>query len=432
MGKEERFGITLLKLTIRNWLLLLLVIAGAGIGAYIFTSPFFVTPKYKASAVLYPPSANTSTGLINSDMRFGSDRDIDNAIQVLQSSLLRDSIVKKYHLFSRYEIDTADVNKDYLLQQEYDENISIERTRYGSIAVNVYDKDPKVSAAMANDIVAMGDIVKAETIKKNLKNAFQSVEHELGQKTAQVMAMADSINYLKHKNTSDALSQLNRHFVAKKQTVDELRNSLDKVRNQEGIYDLSEQFDATYTAYLDANTTYVIDSGMVAVMSKYYDEKDTALVKRKAQMEGAKSLAHTLKAKLNSLNKKGALYNGLQDKYNFEKSVLSNVQGDYEISQSTYEKEYTNVALSTLKSRYDAELIILNNLKTKYELALSNLTDLIPSSYLVSPATPSTKKVYPQRLLITILSVVSAYLITVLLLFAARHKDAIFAALREE
>jgi capsular polysaccharide biosynthesis protein len=431
MGKEERIGIVLLKLTIRNWLLIILTVLGAGAGAYIFTSSYFVTPKYKAEAALYPPSANTSTGLINSDMRFGADRDIDNAMQVLQSSLLRDSIIKKYNLVERYEIDTADVNKDYLIQEEYNENISIERTRYGSIAVKVYDKDPRMAASMANDIVAMGDVVKAEAIRKNLKNAFRSVEHELSQKTVQVMAMADSINYLRRKNSSDALNQLNQHFVAKKETVDQLRNSIDQVRNQEGIYDLNEQFDATYTAYLDANTEYVIDSGMVAVMSKYYGEKDTALVKRKAMMEGAKSLAQSLKTRLTSLNKKGALYNGLQDRYNFEKSVLSDVQGDYEISRSSFDKEYSNVALSTLKSRYEAELAILNSLKTKYELALSNLTDLIPSSYLVSPATPSTKKVYPQRLLITLLACISAYLITIILLFAARNKEAILSALKD-
>jgi uncharacterized protein involved in exopolysaccharide biosynthesis len=431
MGKEERIGITLLKLTIRNWVLIGLVLIGAAASAYIFTSPFFITPKYKAEAVLYPPSANTSTELINSDMRFGSDRDIDNAMQVLQSSLLRDSIIKKYDLVRRYEIDTTDPNHDYLLQEEYSENIGIERTRYGSIAVRVYDKDPGIAAAMANDIVAMGDIVKAEAIRRNLKNAFQSVEHELAQKTAQVVSMADSINYIKHKNSEDALNQLNQHFVSKKQTVDELRNSIDKVRNQEGIYDLNEQFNTTYTAYLEANTSYVVDSGMVAVMSKYYDDKDTALVKRKAQMEGAKSLAQSLKAKLVSLNKKGSLYNGLQDRYNFEKSVLSDVQGDYEISRSTFEKEYSNVALTTLKSRYEAELTILNNLRTKYELALSNLTDLIPSSYLVSPATPSTKKVYPQRMLITLLVSISAYLLTIVFLFAAHNKEAIFSALKD-
>ena len=431
MGKEEKIGIVLVRLTVKHWLLILLVLIGTGTAAFIITSPAFMPPKYSAEAILYPPSTNTSTGLINSDMRFGSERDIDNALQVLQSTPLRDSIAKKYNLLQRYEIDTGNTHKNYLLNEEFNSNVIVERTRYGSIAVRVYDREPEFAAAMANDIVAMGDIVKAETIKKNLRNAFTSVERELRSKTAQVMAMADSINYLRQKNSREALGQLNQHFVSKKQTVDQLRNSLDKVRNQEGIYNLDQQFDATYTAYLEANNAYTIDSGMVAVMSKYYDEKDTTLVRRKARMEGAKSLAQGLKAKLVSLNRQGALYNSIQDRYNFEKSVLSDVQGDYEISRSTFDKEYNDIALTTLKTKYEADLSILNDLKTKYELALSNLTDIVPSSYLVSPATPSTKKVYPQRLLILILSCVSAYLVTITLLFAAKNREAIYSAIRE-
>jgi hypothetical protein len=40
--------------------------------------------------------------------------------------------------------------------------------------------------------------------------------------------------------------------------------------------------------------------------------------------------------------------------------------------------------------------------------------------------------VYPQRLFITAMAVISAYLLAILLLFAARHKEAIFSALKDE
>jgi uncharacterized protein involved in exopolysaccharide biosynthesis len=423
--KERALGLELIRLSLRHIRLLAKVVGAALLASVLFTAPIFIKPEYKSEVVLYPAGASTSASLLNSDIRFGFDRDVDNAMQVLQSTILRDSLIRKYDLMHHYEIDTTDPKKQFLLIETIKDNISVERTRYNSILIKVYDTDPRLAAAIANDMVRLGDKVKAEIIRRNLRSAYQTVEREMRLKMEQLTQLADSIRSLKRKNYHDAIGLLSNRFTTKQHHVDQLRTSLDRVRTEENIYDLGKQYNAIYKVYVTAVANFLTDSGMVAVMSKKLSEEDTTLIRRRAAMEGARILVEDLKGKLARLNRSGARYNQLMDNYSTEKSLLSGLLEDFEVSTSTFEKEYDNLPLATLKNKYTAELDMYKALKAKYELALNNLTDLVPASYVISPAEVPTKKVFPQRLLITALVCVGVYLLAILVLFTLENKDAI-------
>lgn len=423
--KERALGLELIRLSLRHIRLLTKVVGAALLASVLFTAPIFIEPEYKSEVVLYPAGASTSAGLLNSDIRFGFDRDVDNAMQVLQSTILRDSLIRKYDLMHHYEIDTTDPKKQFLLIETIKDNISVERTRYNSILIKVYDTDPRLAAAIANDMVRLGDKVKAEIIRRNLRSAYQTVEHEMRLKMEQLTQLADSIRSLKRKNYHDAIGLLSNRFTTKQHHVDQLRTSLDRVRTEENIYDLGKQYNAIYKVYMTAVANFLTDSGMVAVMSKKLSDEDTTLIRRRAAMEGARILVEDLKGKLARLNRSGGRYNQLMDNYSTEKSLLSGLLEDFEVSTSTFEKEYDNLPLATLKNKYTAELDMYKALKAKYELALNNLTDLVPASYVISPAEVPTKKVFPQRLLITALVCVGVYLLAILVLFTLENKDAI-------
>ena len=85
-------------------------------------------------------------------MDFGEEEQAEQLVQILQSSRIKDRIVKKYHLLADYEISENDPNKNYKLNKAYYGNFSFNRTRFGSIQIDVLDKDPKKAADMANDI----------------------------------------------------------------------------------------------------------------------------------------------------------------------------------------------------------------------------------------------------------------------------------------
>ncbi|MBL0050385.1 MAG: hypothetical protein IPP29_02085 [Bacteroidetes bacterium] len=141
-----------------------------------------------------PTGTNSAKIFIERDPRFGADKEIDEHIQIFESVKLRDSIIHKYDLVTHYNIDTAGPTKAYQLHAEYNDNIKIDRTRYNSIMVTVYDTDPVLAAAIANDIITIGDKVKNEIIHTNLMQIFYSIEREFKLKSNALDEMALKVN----------------------------------------------------------------------------------------------------------------------------------------------------------------------------------------------------------------------------------------------
>jgi uncharacterized protein involved in exopolysaccharide biosynthesis len=88
-------------------------------------------------------------------------------------------------LLADYEISENDPNKYYKLNKAYYGDFTFNRTRFGSIQIDVLNKDPKKAAAMANDIVDLIDTVKNEMIRERTMPAFEinlrkkkQMEHE--------------------------------------------------------------------------------------------------------------------------------------------------------------------------------------------------------------------------------------------------------------
>ncbi|MFM6934440.1 MAG: Wzz/FepE/Etk N-terminal domain-containing protein [Flavobacteriales bacterium] len=184
--QEERFG--LLQFIWKNKKPIYLI---TGISAVIsIVVSFMITPMYLSSAIVFPAaSGNVSfdaqRNVKAAAMDFGEEEQAEQLVQILQSSRIKDRIVKKYHLLSDYEISENDPNKNYKLSKAYYGNFSFNRTRFGSIQIDVLDKNPKKAADMANDIVDLIDTVKNEMIRERTVPAFEinlrkkkQMEHE--------------------------------------------------------------------------------------------------------------------------------------------------------------------------------------------------------------------------------------------------------------
>jgi uncharacterized protein involved in exopolysaccharide biosynthesis len=120
-----------------------------------------------------------------SSMDFGEEEQAEQLIQILQSSKVRDRVVQQFDLMKHYEIDANDPNKHYKLVKYYSNNILFVRTRFGSIQIDVLDKDPQLAADMANKIVDLIDTVKNEMVQERTIPAFlinkrkkEQLEHE--------------------------------------------------------------------------------------------------------------------------------------------------------------------------------------------------------------------------------------------------------------
>ncbi len=136
-----------------------------------------ITPLFLSTAIVFPAaSSNVSfsdqRNVKAAAMDFGEEEQAEQLVQILQSSRIRDKVVAKFNLLAHYEIDPNDENKYYKLNNEYTSHFDFTRTRYGSIQIDVLDKDPELAAKMANSIVDLIDTVKNDMIRERTKPAF--------------------------------------------------------------------------------------------------------------------------------------------------------------------------------------------------------------------------------------------------------------------
>jgi uncharacterized protein involved in exopolysaccharide biosynthesis len=156
---------------------ILIIVTSAGLVVSTVIA-FLMTPLYRSTAIVFPAATSTVSfseqrNAKASSMDFGEEEQAEQLIQILQSSKVRDKVVQQFDLMKQYDIDPSDANKHYKLVKEYNSHILFVRTRYGSIQIDVLDKDPQLAADMANKIVDLIDTVKNEMVMERTVPAFE-------------------------------------------------------------------------------------------------------------------------------------------------------------------------------------------------------------------------------------------------------------------
>ncbi|HOY38978.1 MAG: hypothetical protein KBB11_01625 [Bacteroidales bacterium] len=191
----------------------LTVIVGSALIVSLILS-FLVPVKYKSSVILYPASpGSVSQSLLSESfaekelLKFGEQEEVEQMMQILQSSAIRDRIIQKYDLFKHYNIDKAGKYPNTSLYRQYQRNVKVVRTEYMSVRVDVYDENPKMAAAIANDIAALYDSTVNIMQKERTLKAFLLVEQEYNLVKEKIQRIQDTIRTLHEKGVFDFESQ---------------------------------------------------------------------------------------------------------------------------------------------------------------------------------------------------------------------------------
>ena len=160
----------------------------------VFSGPTFITPKFKAQHVFYPTTNNSiSTAFLTEltqrqkdPLEFGEEEEAEKALQILQSSRLKDRLIRNFNLMEHYEIDSSSAYPRTELGKKYDANINFARTRYLSIEITVLDEDPQMAADIANGIAVLYDSIQNEIqaevaipAKDIIERAYKAKENEV-------------------------------------------------------------------------------------------------------------------------------------------------------------------------------------------------------------------------------------------------------------
>jgi uncharacterized protein involved in exopolysaccharide biosynthesis len=156
---------------------ILVMVSGiAGVVGLIVS--LLMTPIFRSTAIVFPAATSTVSfseqrNAKAAAMDFGEEEQAEQLVQILSSSRIRDKIIQEFDLMKHYNIDKNDANKYYKLVKTYNENFLYVRTRYGSIQIDVLDRDAKLAADMANKIVDLIDTVKNNMVAERTWPAYE-------------------------------------------------------------------------------------------------------------------------------------------------------------------------------------------------------------------------------------------------------------------
>ena len=215
--ENEDFNSFNLILFLYRWRKLLIIFTlAAAILSFIFTLPFFITPKFRSSVILFPTSSNSVSKALLSEnadskqdiLEFGYEEQTEQMLQMLNSNKIRDRIIKKFDLMKHYDIDPNSSYKNTKLNREYDKNITFRRTEFMAVEIAVLDKDPQMAADVANNIADLLDSIKNEIQHERAMKGYKIVAAEYLKLQNEIKVMEDSMTVLRKLGVHDYETQV--------------------------------------------------------------------------------------------------------------------------------------------------------------------------------------------------------------------------------
>jgi capsular polysaccharide biosynthesis protein len=228
------------------------------LASVIFSSPFFITPMYKSSVIMFPTSSNSISKALLSEniaekqdiLGFGEDEQTEQMLQILSSNKIRDRIIEKYSLMDHYKINPSSKFKYTRLYKTYDENITFRRTEYMAVKITVLDKDANIAANIANDIAELLDSTKNIMQKERAIKALRIVEAEYLKLKSEVQQMEDSLTKLRELGVHDYESQA--EMINQQLAIELAHGNRSGVKALEDKLNILAKFGGPYVSLRDA------------------------------------------------------------------------------------------------------------------------------------------------------------------------------------
>lgn len=306
--------------------------------------------EYKATAtIMIPPDNQSAFGGLTSllggkssiasagSRLFGvSNTSEDVLLGIINSRFALVNVIKKFHLMEYYEIE--DNNMDKVIKA-FRGDISADPNEYGMIEFSIVNRDPKVSARIANYLVSLVDSLN---IKFNIQRA-----------------------------------QTNRIFIEKRynQNISDLRSaeeSLYKFQKKYGIVAVPEQLEVTVKAAAEIESQLIKKEMESFFTKQQYGENSP-------QYGGSLAEINLLKKKVQELKNSTNL------------SSTSNVLFPF--------KEMPNIAIEYLRNYREVEIqqSVLEIVMPMYEQAKVEEQKSMPTVMVIDKAVPPQIKSAPHR-----------------------------------
>lgn len=164
----------------RRWWKVLVIVLIIGAACSVVAS-LLVTPRYKASAILFPTSSNRGSKAVLADkysldfMDYGIERDCEYAIQIITSQSMEDDVCQRFNMMEHYGINPNDSQKMFKLHEAYRSNVNVKRTEFLGVEISVLDVDPQWAADIANFMANNYDSLSTRIQHQRAEDAYKLV-----------------------------------------------------------------------------------------------------------------------------------------------------------------------------------------------------------------------------------------------------------------
>jgi hypothetical protein len=182
-------NISLLKILVKWKLQLGVVLIVSIMLGLIFSSEFFIQPKYKSTAVIYP--ANLTP--------YGNETATEQMLQLLQSADIRKSVCDKFNLAEHYKVNTSKQGGLSSLYNAFNENVDIRRTEFESVKIDIYDTNPVTACAMVDTLISLMNQKARSLQRSKTLEVVKLLKDEMEFKRAQIDSLESALRVLREK-----------------------------------------------------------------------------------------------------------------------------------------------------------------------------------------------------------------------------------------
>jgi capsular polysaccharide biosynthesis protein len=127
----------------KHFLHFVLIGIAAVVLAAFFSSPMFITPKFRSTARIYP--VNIAVVSMESES--------EQMLEIINSNDIKLKMFDAFRLDTVYKIDKQDPQYLTYMLAEYNAHVSTNKTEFETVEISVLDKDPQRAAAMCDSII---------------------------------------------------------------------------------------------------------------------------------------------------------------------------------------------------------------------------------------------------------------------------------------
>lgn len=237
---------------------LILVFIVSFLGSALFSSSWFIQPKFKSFAKVYPTNLK----------KYSEESPTEQMIQMLESDEIREKICERFDLGTMYKIEADNPHYKNLLFEEYADHVHFKKTKFESVEIEVLSTDPEVAYSMVNSIIDIYNIEVKRLQDEKLVEAVNTLKSIMMQKIEERDTLEAQVNNLRKnygildynsqvRNLSKEYYKLLARSNANPNRVEKVREELENLK-QKGVeyehvsnrlWNIRSEFNAIKTKY---------------------------------------------------------------------------------------------------------------------------------------------------------------------------------------